>query len=41
VEDDAAEVALGRAEHALWQAKQAGSGTVVVAVPSKRPTPPE
>jgi diguanylate cyclase (GGDEF)-like protein len=38
VDDDAPEVALGRAEHALWQAKQAGAGTVVVAVPGKRST---
>jgi diguanylate cyclase (GGDEF)-like protein len=38
VEEDAPEVALGRAEHALWQAKQAGAGTVVVAVPGKRST---
>ena len=30
--------ALGRAEHALWQAKQAGHGTVVIAVPG-RPKP--
>jgi diguanylate cyclase (GGDEF)-like protein len=39
-EGDDADAALGRAEHALWQARQAGPGTVVVAVPSKRPTPP-
>ena len=31
-----AQTALGRAEHALWQAKQAGPGTVVVAVPGRR-----
>lgn len=37
---DDAQTILGRAEHALWQAKQAGRGTVVVAVPSRRPTPP-
>jgi diguanylate cyclase (GGDEF)-like protein len=39
-EGDDAQTVLGRAEHALWQAKQAGPGTVVVAVPSRRPTPP-
>ncbi len=39
-EDDDADTALGRAEHALWQANQAGPGTVVVAVPGKRPVPP-
>jgi diguanylate cyclase (GGDEF)-like protein len=39
-EGDDAQTALGRAEHALWQAKQAGRGTVVVAVPSRRSTPP-
>jgi diguanylate cyclase (GGDEF)-like protein len=38
VERDGAETALGRAEHALWQAKQAGRGTIVVAVPG-RPSP--
>ena len=37
---DDAQTILGRAEHALWQAEQAGRGTVVVAVPSRRPTPP-
>lgn len=36
VERDGAETALGRAEHALWQAKQVGQGTIVVAVPGKR-----
>jgi diguanylate cyclase (GGDEF)-like protein len=36
-EGDDAEAGLGRAEHALWQAKQAGAGTVVVAVPGRRP----
>jgi diguanylate cyclase (GGDEF)-like protein len=36
VERDGAETALGRAEHALWQAKQVGRGTIVVAVPGKR-----
>ena len=36
VERDGAETALGRAEHALWQAKQAGRGTIVVAVPGRR-----
>ncbi|HUG65150.1 MAG TPA: diguanylate cyclase [Gaiellaceae bacterium] len=39
-EDDDAEAGLGRAEHALWQATQAGSGTVVVAVPNRRPARP-
>jgi GGDEF domain-containing protein len=39
-EDEDAQTALGRAEHALWQARQAGPGTVVVAVPSRRPAPP-
>jgi diguanylate cyclase (GGDEF)-like protein len=37
---DDAETGLARAEHALWQARQAGPGTVVVAVPNKRPVPP-
>jgi GGDEF domain-containing protein len=36
VERDGAETALGRAEHALWQAKQAGRGTIVVAVAGRR-----
>jgi diguanylate cyclase (GGDEF)-like protein len=31
--------ALDRANHALWQAKQAGPGTVVVASPSRRRNP--
>jgi diguanylate cyclase (GGDEF)-like protein len=31
---ESASAALERAEHALWQAKQVGRGTVVVAVPS-------
>jgi diguanylate cyclase (GGDEF)-like protein len=35
---DDATTALERAEHALWQAKQAGHGTVVIAVPG-RPKP--
>ncbi len=35
-ERDDAQSALGRAEHALWQAKQAGRGTIVVAVPGRR-----
>jgi diguanylate cyclase (GGDEF)-like protein len=35
---DDATAALERAEHALWQAKQAGHGTVVIAVPG-RPKP--
>jgi predicted signal transduction protein with EAL and GGDEF domain len=39
VERDDADSLLGRAEHALWQARQAGRGTVVVAVPGRR-TPP-
>ena len=39
-DDDEAEAGLARAEHALWQAAQAGSGTVVVAVPNRRPSPP-
>ncbi len=37
-EGDDAPAALGRAEHALWQAKQAGHGTVVIALPG-RPKP--
>ena len=37
---DDAQAALGRAEHALWQAIQAGRGTIVVALPSRRPAPP-
>ncbi len=41
VEGEDAEAGLSRAEHALWQAAQAGSGTVVVAVPNKRPVPPD
>ncbi|HJR95125.1 MAG TPA: diguanylate cyclase, partial [Gaiellaceae bacterium] len=36
VERDGAQTALGRAEQALWQAKQAGPGTVVLAVPGRR-----
>lgn len=40
VDGDDARSALDRAEHALWQAGRAGPGTVVVAVPSRRPTPP-
>jgi GGDEF domain-containing protein len=36
VESDDAAAALGRTEHALWQAKQAGPGTVVVVVPGSR-----
>ena len=36
VERDGAATALGRAEHALWQASQAGRGTIVVAVPGRR-----
>ena len=39
-EDDGADVGLDRVEHALWQAKQAGPGTIVVAVPNRRPLPP-
>jgi diguanylate cyclase (GGDEF)-like protein len=39
-EDDDADAGVGRAEHALWQASQAGIGTIVVAVPNRRPTPP-
>ena len=38
--DDDADTGLARAEHALWQAKQAGPGTIVVAVPNRRTTPP-
>ena len=37
VERDGAQTALGRAEHALWQAVQAGPGSVVVAVPGVGP----
>jgi diguanylate cyclase (GGDEF)-like protein len=40
-EDEDADATLGRAEHALWQAQQAGRGTVVVAVPGKRSAPPD
>jgi GGDEF domain-containing protein len=36
VERDGAETVLARVEHALWQALQAGRGTVVVAVPGRR-----
>jgi diguanylate cyclase (GGDEF)-like protein len=36
VERDGAQTALARAEHALWQAKQTGRGTVVVAVPGRQ-----
>jgi GGDEF domain-containing protein len=36
IASDDAEAALGRTEHALWQAKQAGPGTVVVVVPGSR-----
>lgn len=39
-EGDDAQTALGRAEHALWQATQAGRGTVVIALPGRRPAPP-
>ena len=39
-EEDDAEASLGRAEHAVWQATQAGRGTIVVAVPNRRPIPP-
>jgi GGDEF domain-containing protein len=39
-EGDDAQAVLGRAEHALWQATQAGRGTVVVALPSRRPGAP-
>jgi GGDEF domain-containing protein len=39
-EGDDAQATLGRAEHALWQATQAGPGTVVIALPSRRPAPP-
>jgi diguanylate cyclase len=39
-ESDDAVSALDRADHALWQAKRAGPGTVVVAVPGRRTTPP-
>lgn len=38
-EDDDPGAGLARAEHALWQAAQAGAGTVVVAVPNRRPPP--
>jgi GGDEF domain-containing protein len=36
VERDGAQTLLARAEHALWQARQAGPGSVVVAVPGRR-----
>jgi diguanylate cyclase (GGDEF)-like protein len=39
-EGDEPDAGLGRAEHALWQANQAGAGTIVVAVPNRRPLPP-
>jgi diguanylate cyclase (GGDEF)-like protein len=39
-EDDDPDGGLGRAEHALWQANQAGAGTIVVVVPNRRPLPP-
>jgi diguanylate cyclase (GGDEF)-like protein len=39
-EEDDPDAGLGRAEHALWQANQAGAGTIVVAVPNRRPLPP-
>jgi diguanylate cyclase (GGDEF)-like protein len=39
-ENDDSDAGLGRAEHALWQANQAGAGTIVVAVPNRRPPPP-
>jgi diguanylate cyclase (GGDEF)-like protein len=39
-ESDDAVTSVDRAEHALWQAKRAGPGTVVVAVPGRRTTPP-
>jgi hypothetical protein len=38
--DDDADAGLGRAEHAVLQAMQAGAGTIVVAVPNRRPLPP-
>jgi GGDEF domain-containing protein len=38
--DDDADASLGRAEHAVRQATQAGAGTIVVAVPNRRPLPP-
>ena len=36
VEGDDERTAFARAEHALWQARQAGRGTVVVALPGSR-----
>ncbi len=36
-EDDGPATGLDRAEQALWQATQAGPGTIVVAVPNRRP----
>ena len=39
-EGDVADASLGRAEQAVWQATQAGPGTIVVAVPNRRPMPP-
>jgi diguanylate cyclase (GGDEF)-like protein len=39
-DEDDPDAGLGRAEHALWQASQAGAGTIVVAVPNRRPLPP-
>src|SRR5262245_3837091 len=38
--EDDAEASLGRAEHAVWHATQARPGTIVVAVPNRRPIPP-
>ena len=38
-EEDEADAGLARAQHALWQAAQAGPGTVVIAVPNRRPAP--
>ena len=37
---DDPDAGLGRAEHAVWQAAQARPGTIVVAVPNRRPIPP-
>ena len=37
---DDPDAGLGRAEHAVWQATRAGPGTIVVAVPNRRPIPP-
>jgi diguanylate cyclase (GGDEF)-like protein len=39
-DEDDPDASLGRAEQAVWQATHAGPGTIVVAVPNRRPIPP-